>query len=1257
MPAFANLRYLIVLLLCATVLSVCSAFVNRANGQGASIDPLLDRLKQNQAASKVSAARQLAEMGTTASKCVPELIECLSDPSADVRVVAAYALAKVSTDRAASIEALQPLLSEASEHVRYSAQWSTAHLASQVPLDLSEPELTQTTRLLEKSLELLQRFDHQPRHPAAIESVLEILRSRIASNAAIEQARSMSSQSEQGSSTDLPLQTADLVEGLYEPNDSISRMQIIRRLRDHQKFPADIRKNVLKFEAAQIDSAILDYAIAVWDESIQADLNSLLNELKVDEILPDYAYQLVERLEPNDSEVLSKLKGWSEDIRQPLTVRLAAVTAISRSKHDISGCVHWLTGILGDIDLRIQATESLSKLGKVASAAELQLISALSTSTDESFKLIGVQALTRIAGDSAEAAKYVMQWLASTPQDSSLLPDLMEACAQFGEIAAPAIPLLRQNLSNSNSDVRLAAAKALQRFGPKSEVALPELLEILVSPSEETHIKVSAARALGATGPTGTNLLLRAILAHAEPTIQVDLVWALAETGASSLEVQSVCLNILNNVTNPTELRLAAANTLGTMGTAARPMVAQLLFHWNSSEDSRVRAMSLLAAARIDPATARTSIEQGLNSESTLIRTNAAFAMHLCGESRIACDQLLSMLNESQADYVIKQAIRQIGSPVSAMLQERAQSIELNRVTRLACCELACELGDPDWRRLLMLVEEIDLGQEFADKLSFHWHTQIAGSVDQHLREIDTLLELTQSSVISPVGRARLANLLSAEGLGAAGDEEYWGGLVLCQPGSIDVLQRVDESYSMAAAAPLEAPAATFPESAPVARGRQSDDMDLAASMEAAQQLEAAHSPASQTEPEASESSPRRVEVFYGTNRQRQAMSGALKKIIAAILFVTIGSTFALTYCAVSFYGRGRRILSLASVLILAVFGSFGVFAAKQLALNPFDAQVAYNHRLADSVQYGKCTVSIPPNHQPGVVEAPMLWKAQLIADPRKHVVLEEVKQLSHQDFFDSVKETQLKKGKNLLVFIHGYNVSFDDAAKRTAQMAFDLDFPGAPIFYSWPSQADWYGYKTDKRQIELSVDHIKRFLEDLAHQSGADTINLVAHSMGNVGLTAALREINSPPDRPLFNQVVLAAPDVDAEVFKRDIAPNIVSKAHRTTLYTSKTDLALIASRLFNHGSRLGDSGPEIVTFPGIETIDATKVDSSLLGHSYYGSNVSVLTDVGHLLRNEPISGRSYLRRIELGGTGYWTFDPLLISRSKSFGEGVLEK
>jgi esterase/lipase superfamily enzyme len=1235
MPAFAHTRCLITGLLLVVTLGV----VNKTTAQETSIESLIARLQQTHPAAKVSAARQLAELGTTANKAAAALIPCLNDPEPDVRVVAAYALAKVSTDGPASITALQPLLSDRSEHVRYSAQWSVAQLVNRIQMDLAEPERDPTIKMLEKTLGQLTSHEHQPRHAAAVESVIDRLRSQT------DQAPTPAPiPAEPLASADPPIDSAELVEGLYEPNDDISRMRIIRRLRDHQKFPIEIRKFVLRFEATQLDSVRLDYALASWDETIQADLASLLAEIAVNGILPDYAFLLVERLEASDHQLVAQLQSWSQDPRQPLEVRTAAINAISQSKHDTQGCVLWLARLLEHTDLQMQAANALSEMGKTARLAEPQLISAISKSTDESFHLAGVRALNQIAGDSPMAAHFVAQWLSVTPQDSFLLPFLLDSCAQFGELAAQAIPIIRLNLQNPNAEARQAAAKALQKFGSRAEIALPELMKMLTSTNEEAVIKVAAARAIGAIGPTGTNLLIRTLASKDDSSVQVDLLRALAAARVTTSEAKTICVELLGNTAAPTELRSSAANVLGAMGRAAQSEISTLLSHSNPDEDATVRAMCLLAAAQVDPLASKPSVEQGLESESTLVRASAAFAIHLCGDTRVAFDTLLSMLNESEADLVLKQALEELGDSIAVWLPEQAANPELFEVQRLACCELACQLDQPDWSRLLTLVEEPYLGQKFADLLSYHWHPVIACNIDQHLPEVEMLLELTRSDKISVVGRARLASLLSPDGLGAGDDDEHWGGVTLTQPANIVSLQQADNPYQIAAAteatrAPIEAAARI-----------QDPEAELAVASGNGPRVD-------QPMPNLNESPSREVEVFYGTNRQREAMSSTMKSIIAAILIVTIGCTLALTYCAVNFFGKGRRLLSLASVLALAVFGSFGISAAKQLAQTPLKARVAYNHRLAIGIEYGKCTVSIPPNHQPGVVESPVLWKAELIVDPNKHVVLQQVQQLSHEDFFANIKQTQSRKGKNLLVFIHGYNVSFDDAAKRTAQMAFDLDFPGAPIFYSWPSQADWYGYKTDRRQIEMSVNHIKVFLEDLALKSGADTINLVAHSMGNLGLTAALQQISSPEDRPYFNQVVLAAPDIDAEVFKREIAPNIVAKANRTTLYTSKTDLALIASRFFNQGSRLGDSGPEIVTFPGIETIDATTVDSSLLGHSYYGSNVSVLTDVGYLLRNQPITRRSYLRQVGVGEVNYWTFDPVLISQTPSLFDGMMTK
>jgi esterase/lipase superfamily enzyme len=133
-----------------------------------------------------------------------------------------------------------------------------------------------------------------------------------------------------------------------------------------------------------------------------------------------------------------------------------------------------------------------------------------------------------------------------------------------------------------------------------------------------------------------------------------------------------------------------------------------------------------------------------------------------------------------------------------------------------------------------------------------------------------------------------------------------------------------------------------------------------------------------------------------------------------------------------------------------------------------------------------------------------------------------------------------------------------------------------------------------------------------------------------------------------LFNQVILAAPDIDADIFKQRIAPAIVTKAKRVTLYASSKDLALVASRKFNSGDpRAGDAGENLVVYPGIDTIDVSNGDSSLLGHSYYGDNVSVLHDIEFLLHDQPASSRRFLEPVLLHDEAtYWIFQPPRVSR-----------
>jgi len=125
-----------------------------------------------------------------------------------------------------------------------------------------------------------------------------------------------------------------------------------------------------------------------------------------------------------------------------------------------------------------------------------------------------------------------------------------------------------------------------------------------------------------------------------------------------------------------------------------------------------------------------------------------------------------------------------------------------------------------------------------------------------------------------------------------------------------------------------------------------------------------------------------------------------------------------------------------------------------------------------------------------------------------------------------------------------------------------------------------------------------------------------------------------------MFREVVLTAPDIDADVFRRDLAPQIVRTADRVTLYASSNDEALRVSKQIHGAPRAGDSGALLVVIPGIETIDVSDIDTSLVGHSYYGSNGTVLSDlVGLLKHGMPAAQRSWLLPRDYQGLPYWVF------------------
>jgi esterase/lipase superfamily enzyme len=272
-------------------------------------------------------------------------------------------------------------------------------------------------------------------------------------------------------------------------------------------------------------------------------------------------------------------------------------------------------------------------------------------------------------------------------------------------------------------------------------------------------------------------------------------------------------------------------------------------------------------------------------------------------------------------------------------------------------------------------------------------------------------------------------------------------------------------------------------------------------------------------------------------------------------------------------------------------------------------------------VTYGICDVSIPNDHELGEMESPKWWRFELREDPKKHIVFRGIQKQEPDQFFAHIKaRIAASSGKNAFVFVHGYNSTFEDAAKRTAQITYDLKFEGAPVFYSWPSMGTIPGYPVDEANVEWATHDLEMFLGDFLNRTNVDNVYLIAHSMGTRALTRAFENLvkSNPSARKKIREIILAAPDIDADVFKRDIAPKLTGTANQrttVTLYASSRDRALNLSKDFHGYPRAGDSADQIVLANGIDTIDASAVDTGFMGHSYFGATRSVLEDIYALI------------------------------------------
>jgi esterase/lipase superfamily enzyme len=312
---------------------------------------------------------------------------------------------------------------------------------------------------------------------------------------------------------------------------------------------------------------------------------------------------------------------------------------------------------------------------------------------------------------------------------------------------------------------------------------------------------------------------------------------------------------------------------------------------------------------------------------------------------------------------------------------------------------------------------------------------------------------------------------------------------------------------------------------------------------------------------------------------------------------------------------------------------------------NAANEAAGYSNQRDTVLHYGRAYVHVPKSHVFGTTGSDW-WIIRKIYGVGRPLTLERIEYSSAANFFSELR-TQLasRAGANdSLVYVHGFNTSFEEAVLRAAQIGFDLKVKGITAAFSWPSAGSItpLSYSADRASIEASEPHLEEFLTRLLTESGSARVHVLAHSMGNIGLLRSLDRVSQTlRNKGLsFGQLILAAPDVDRDLFVR-LATVYPTLSARTTLYTSSHDLALQVSSVMGNFARAGFY-PPVTVINAIDTVRVSGIDMSIIGHDYYAEAEPVLYDIYALLHNnsDPLT-RPRLSAVVENGVRFWDLRP----------------
>ena len=200
--------------------------------------------------------------------------------------------------------------------------------------------------------------------------------------------------------------------------------------------------------------------------------------------------------------------------------------------------------------------------------------------------------------------------------------------------------------------------------------------------------------------------------------------------------------------------------------------------------------------------------------------------------------------------------------------------------------------------------------------------------------------------------------------------------------------------------------------------------------------------------------------------------------------------------------------------------------------------------------------------------------------------------------------------GRDLLIYVHGFNETFQSATIGVANFSHGVAFNGVTALFTWPSKGELLDYGYDRESALWSRDAFDELLETVAKEPVIGRIHIVAHSMGTLLTMEALRQLHARTGEQYtgkFGAIVLASPDIDVDVFTSTVS-KLGYYTRKITVITSTDDRALDLSRRLAGGvTRLGAAESSQIRALGIKVVDASGLDWGIVRHDRFLSNTEV--------------------------------------------------